>query len=294
MTTDYFNTDNSAPFVTYFKGKITESYGDTPANQAVAAGREEPTFQSATQTRIYWAVQVDDVIQEWDNIPPELITVNWSLGKDWQADESGLVLRHKDDPGDELVEAGKAKPILFREDSGYGTFLSIIRGAKKGYDTKKGAPKVMDGGPKNLDYDFKGLANWFRTNGVTDSRNLDIWVGHSFLFRGLELQFGGNFEASTKPLPVAWLGYSEDVDSPNSSAGGASSAPTQVDPADVAVTLPPDTAPEVVDQLAQLVTVSANHSQFMKNALVVDGVGDNSEVKAAVMDQANGPWSARK
>lgn len=294
MPVDYFNTDDSAPFVSWFAGTVKESYGDTPANQALAAGRDEPTFKGATETRIYWGVTVDEIFQEWENVPPELITVNWKIGSDWYADESGFILRHKDDPGDEAVENEKAKPILFKETSQYGSFLSMVRGARPNYDTRQGAPKVMDGGPKNIAYDLTGLAKWFRANSVYDSRDTRIWIGHRFLFRGLELDYGGNFQASTRPLPVAWLGHDDGVDSPINSAGAGTSEVAQVEPADVAATLPPSTSPELVEQVTALVGSAANFNQFMKNALVLDEVKADEELKTKIMDQSDGPWSVRK
>jgi hypothetical protein len=293
MPVDYFETDDSAPFVTYFAGTVTESYGDTPANQAVAAGRDVPDFDGADKTRIYWSVSVDDILQDWDNVPPESITKNWGIGKDWWADETGLILRHKDDPGDEAVEAGKAKPILFKEDSAYGMLLALIRGARKDWETQGNTPLVLDGGGK-VEYDMRGLAAWFRQNGVYDSRDASIWVGHKFLFRGLGLIYRNTKgKPGATAMPVKWLGYGDVSDSPSSTAAaqGASSAP--LDPADVAGTLPPHTAPELVEQVASLASNATSFNDFRKQALMLPEVKEDEELRNVIMDQSNGPWSVR-
>jgi hypothetical protein len=94
---------------------------------------------------------------------------------------------------------------------------------------------------------------------------------------------------------VAYLGYDPDAaaEAGSGAPGAAGEDQVPIDAGDVANTLPAHTEPGLVDDLAKLVSVSASHTEFMRNALQIEKVKGDDELKKKVMDAEEGPWSVK-
>lgn len=298
MAQDYFETNDSEGDLGDFIGLVTNSIWSNPDIES----KGKADFENSDRYQLYWFVKVLDILQEDYDDDTEDTVVTMSIGKDWGPEGDGDEIRHKDDPGDEAVEAGKAKPILFsgapRRGSVYGKFLTLTRGANDNYYTSEGEAEVLDGG-EEVDFDLVGVRNYFRKLGITDPRKASIWNNNVFRFRGLGLKYNRDQKPRLKALPVAWLGTLEDYEAKtgivvgtgtdgNVKVGGTAEAEN------VAATLPSDTEPATVETLTQLVNSSSSHTEFMKNALKLPEVRGNQPITDAIMNEGEGPWSAKK
>lgn len=295
MPTDYLDPDDSSGLLGHFTGTVVGSVWSTP--RAESNGKAKGP--NADKLKEFWTVRVDEILQDdYDGADVPQVTVNWGVGTGWDVvGDDDFNIRHEDDPGDEAVESEKAKPIRIKGNSGLGKFLGLITGSRPNYNTEMGAPKVMDGGDEDVEYDLTGCAEYLRANDLTDSRDSRIWLGTQFEFRGLGQKWRNmDGEPWMTPLPTRFLGVDKDV------AGGVidgdySPEPavtlSAVDAADVAPLLPSDTPPATVEAVTALVNTSKTFNRFMKDALLLDDVAAGTPVGDAVMDETNGPWSAR-
>lgn len=292
------DTDDSQQLLGWFAGTVLDSIWSS--SRVESEGKY--SGDGADNTKLYWHVRVDDVYQEYDKMVPPTMTVSMGIGEKWHWDpEYRNLVRHEDDPGDEAVEAGKAKPILFKGSSLYGKFLGLCTGKYESYYTQTPIDplvddvRVLDDGPP-IEYDLTGVSANFRERGITaDSRDSSLWVGQRFLFRGtgfIYRQTKGT--PSFRATPVAWLGYDPTAsDSALSSTESASPAGPVVSPEEVALALPEGTPDGVIATVTQLVNSSTSHTEFMKKALKLDEVKGDADIKAKIMDAASGPWAVK-
>jgi hypothetical protein len=299
MPVDYFDTDDSQGLLGHFVGTVVDSFYSN--DLAVSEGKA--IYDGNDKTKLYWHVRVDDVLQEdYSGVVPETVTMSFGLGDKWWANEAGDQVRHEDDPGDDAVERGEAKPILFRTNSNFGKFLGLITGKNDAYRGDFGEAVALDGGDSDVNYDFSNLPSYMRRNKLTDTRESKIWQGLRFEFRGLGIKYRSTQgDPRMRALPVRYLG-TDTTDagvavSPDSSAEASTPRSGPVTAETVSKLLPSDTPPDLVESITTLVSTSASHTEFMRNALMLDGVkGDeeiNKVVKAAVMSEHEGPWAAR-
>lgn len=293
--TDYLDPDESSGLLGHFAGTVVGSVWST----ARAESNGKAKGPNADKLKEFWTVRVDEILQDdYDGADVPTMSISWGVGSGWDVvGDDEFNIRHEDDPGDEAVEAGKAKPVRIKGNSGLGKFLGLITGSRKTYATEMGEPKVMDGGPEDVEYDLTGCADYLRANDLTDSRDCRIWLGTQFEFRGLgEVYRNMDGQPWMTAHPTRFLGVDKDV------AGGVIegdyspepvSTPSAVDAGDVAALLPSDTSPELVESVTALVNTSKTFNRFMKDALLLDGVDAGDAVGDAVMDETNGPWSAR-
>lgn len=290
----------------YFIGTVRNSFWSTPA--AESEGKASGDW--AMTTRLYWSVDVDDVLQDVDDAP-ENITVSLTIGKGWYADEAGRHVRHEDAPTDEeiIAAAGKLKPKRFSPSSLFGQVLGNIQGSRTGYSAKGGV-RVLDGGP-DLEINLSDLGKWFRDHGLRDSRDASIFNGCQFMFRGVGFVYDSD---NPKPdadlfmtvVPVALCG----VPSGDTAGNGAGTNPVSVSPGPVAspTTGVPASAPTTpqggflaslkaagadeatLTVLAKLSTAASSHAEFAGNALLLPAVKDNEALKAAVATDP-GSWN---
>lgn len=295
VTTDYFDTDDKQQLLGWFQGTVLDSFWSTDRVQS----QGKSTYEGADITKLYWHVRVDDVLQEYDKMVPPTMTVSFGLGDKWFQDpDHPDYVRHEDDPGEEAIEKEGKKPILFKGSSLYGKFVGLCNGKYYSFHTQTpidplvGEPVVLDDGPEP-EYDLAGVRGNFSQRGVTaDPRTASIWIGMQFLFRGLGFPYRQTKGTpGFRATPVAFLGY--DADASDSAPSGSEQAGEPIDPQVVAGTLPAHTEPALVDDLAKLVGSATSHTEFMKMALKMDNVKGDPEIKAAVMNSVDGPWSAK-
>ena len=296
MAQDYFETNDSDGDLGHFVGLVDNSIWSNPDIES----KGKADFENSDRYQLYWYTKVLDILQEDFDDDTEDVTVTMSIGKDWLPEGDGDDIRHKDDPGDDAVERGEAKPILFsgapRRGSVYGKYLTLTRGANDNYYTSEGEAEILDGGDE-IEIDLVGIRNYFRKQGITDPRKASIWNGHVFLFRGLGLKYNRDQKPRLKALPVKWLGTLEDYEAQTGvsvkTEGGVTKVGGTAEAENVATTLPTDTAPEVVEMLTQVVNSSSSHTEFMKTALKLPEVRGNEDLTSAIMNEAEGPWSAK-
>jgi hypothetical protein len=203
-----------------------------------------------------------------------------------------LLVTHEDDTPDKLKG--------FKSSTRYGQLLGLIMGAEDEY---RDVDKTDDFGP--IDYDFKGAAAYIKSTGKS-SRDATVWQGTSWVFRGVAtiMRRQGTSEARLlrdarlRIVPVMFLGANGEVQDKGSSRGQAAvaSTPNSTAPISaeaVADTLPPGTDPALVENLVRLLGVSSSHTEFMRNAVGLEGVKGDNDVTARVMDEADGPWSVK-
>jgi hypothetical protein len=265
-----WGTREAGGLLGHFIGRVKKSEWDTNAR-----------FKGdGKNTLLFWEVEVRDILQEsFDKVPPEEITVGIGIGSGWNADVDGYTVEFQDDP---TVEE-------FVNNSLYGKIVNLVAGET---DTYPGA-NVMDGGPE-LEVAFGGVGEYMAQHGHDDPRDARIWEGMIFEFRGVGFKYRNQDEMRMKPVPARFIGVGEgdglDSDGPSEPAEAVQEATrTDTTQAWVEAGASDDTA----GTLAQLVRTSGSHSAFARNALVLDDVKSDDKLKAAVMDEANGPWSAR-
>lgn len=298
MPYDMMDTDDSQQLLGWFAGTVLESIWSS--SRVESEGKY--SGDGADTTKLYWHTRIDDVFQEYDKMVPPTMTISMGIGEKWHWDpENKHLVRHEDDPGDEAIEAGRGKPILFKGSSLYGKFLGLCTGKYDSYYTQTPIDPlvddlvVLDDGPP-LEYDMTGVAANFRERGIeADSRDASLWVGQRFLFRGTGFVYRQT--KGTPPFratPFAWLGYDPNAsDSAVSSPENASTGGVTVVPAQVALALPEGTSDDVVATVTQLVNSASSHTQFMRNALKLDEIKGDADIKAKVMDADAGPWAVK-
>jgi hypothetical protein len=282
MPTNYMDTDDSAPLLGHFIGQTNLSFWSTPDEES----KGKADYENSDQYKLYWNVNVLDILQDYSGEDVKSVNLSFGIGKDWMplaADPNQI--RHKDDPGDEAVEAGDAKPILFRTTSGLGTLLALISGKLKTWETDEPAVVMDEGGP--LDVNMRQLGRHFNDNEIYDSRDCTIWEGLIFEYRGIGLKYGQR-KPRMSPKPVRWLPeFSGATDlSKLSEARDTGAAPDTQTWVEAGAD---DATAATLEALAQR---SKSHAAFAKNAALLPAVKDNETLMAAVMDETNGNWGA--
>lgn len=298
LSTDYMDTDDSQQLLGWFEGTVLDSYWSTSRIES----QGKATFDGADTYKLFWHVRIDDVLQEYDKMVPPTMSVSMGVGEKWIQDpDNKNIVRHEDDPGDEAVEAGRAKPIRFKGGSMLGKFVGLCTGKYDSWYTQTPVdglvdePVVLDDGP-GLEYDLAGVRGNFSQRGiVADPRDASIWTGMRFLFRGVGFVYRST--KGTPPFratPFAFLGHDPDAheDSPSSTEAASPAGPV-VDSSDVALALPEGTEPELVERLTELVNTSDTHTSFMRAALKLPEVKGDAAIKAKVMDVDAGPWAVK-
>lgn len=280
------DTDDRTNLLGRFIGQVNLPFWSTPEEETKNA-ENQADYKGADQYKLYWNVNVLDILQDYDGEDVKSINTSFGIGKDWypMADAPNCI-RHKDDPGDAAVESGEARPILFRASSGLGQFLGLITGKNRTWETDDGPAVVMDdGGP--LDVNLLPLGKFFRENEIYDSRDADIWKGLIFEFRGLGMKYGDR-KPRMRPFPVRWLPSFDgatDLSKLSQRSTGASGA-SDYDWTQHGAT------PATATTLNQLAGRSTSHAQFAKDAALLPAVKDNDDLMAAVMDESNGNWGS--
>lgn len=292
------DVDDSQQLLGWFEGTVIDPLWSN--SRAQSEGKY--TGDGADTIKAYWHVSVDKVHQDYDKMAPPTTTVSFGIGEKWHVDpENPNVVRHEDDPGEAAIEAGDGKPILIKGSSVFGKVVGLSTGKYESYFTQTAVDPmvrdlvVLDDGPP-VEYEMYGVADAMRARGITtDSRDISIWRGARFLFRGVGIPYR-NTQGTPRfqVLPFAFLGFDEDVASgAESSSAGLAGRPVSIDPADVANLCAADTPAEAVEELAKLLSTSNTHTEFMRAALrIVNGQKLGEDVKAAVMNE-DGLWALR-
>lgn len=298
MAQDYFETNDSDGELGDFIGLVEDSIW----SNAEIESKGKADYDGADRYQLYWNVTPLQILQDDFDDDVDSATVTMGIGKDWYPEGDGDDIRHKDDPGDALVDARKAKPILFngslRKGSVYGKYLALTRGAVDCYENDRGEAEVLDGGDE-VEYDLTPVRRKFKSQGVIDPRKASIWKGHVFRFRGLGLKYRDDQKPRLKALPVAYLGTLEEWEknSGNTVVRNESGAVDRVggtaEAIDVAKTLHPDTDPTIVETITDLVNNASSHTEFVKTALKLPEVKDDAVLTTVLMDEIHGPWSAK-
>lgn len=297
MAVDYFNTNDSDGDLGHYIGLVEDSIWSNPDIES----KGKADFDGADRYQLYWNVKVLDILQEDFEDDVDYNTVTMSIGKGWFPEDNKVDIRHEDDPGDDAVERGEAKPIFFsgatRRGSVYGKYLALTRGASEAFETSEGEAEVLDGGDE-VEYDLTGILRYMRKNGITDPRNASVWEGHVFLFRGLGLKYNRDQKPRLKALPTKWLGTLEQYEKNEGvtverSEGGNVKASGTAAPETVASILGAGVSAEAVEAITDAVNKASTHTEFARIALVLPEVRANESLTPLIMDEENGPWSAR-
>lgn len=290
---DPFDPDESQQLLGHYRGTVLESFWSTDRVQS----KGKANYDGADTTKLFWLTSIDEVLQYgYNKLVPEANTIKFGVGEKWIPNEDGTRIEHEDAASDEEIAAGNAKPVPFGGGSLYGKFLGLVNNKYTSYftdspvDPMVDEPKVLDDGPEP-EYQLYGARAKLQQLGRNDPREAGIWVGFQWEFRGLGFWYRSTKRPGFGVVPVTYVGFNEDT--PSVAPGAPEQAGSVVDAADVAARLPGDTEPGLVEQLAKLVSVSASHTEFMKQALVITEVKGDDAIKAAVMDSENGPWATK-
>lgn len=291
---DYFDTDDRQTLLGWFNGTVLDSYWSTDRVET----KGKANYDGSDETKLFWLVQIDEVLQEYDKVVAPSLSLNMGLGKGWYPNEDGTRVEHEDAAPDEEVEAGNAKPIVFKGGSMYGKFLGLVNGKYESYytgtpvDPMVEEPKVLDDGPEPMYQLWEARADLAK-HGLGDPRDASIWRGTRWEFRGLGFMYRQTKVPGFKAVPVTYLGYTDPSQLNQEGAGEPVSGGRDVDPQEVSLTLPAGTEPALVERLTKTLSASSSHTEFMKEALKLEEVKTNPEVKSAVMNAENGPWGLK-
>lgn len=286
-----FDNDDSSGFLLDFSHTVIESFWSSPADEAPDG--KSVDWEGAEKVRLYWLVRVDEVYQDYDGDVPETQSLNMSTGTGWWQDPNDeTIVRNEDDTED--------KEKSFKSSSFYGQVIGLIIGKQDKY---KGAKITVKDGGEDVDYDMTGALKYLVDNDIADPRDATIWVGTQWRNRGLAFDYSrgkkdddDEREVRARSVPTAFLGVDEEV-----AGGRRTPAPptdtvvTNVTTNTIIATIPTQDpiSEDQADELLKLVLTSANHSQFMRSALMLEWVKEDDVVKGAVMDKAHGPWSLK-
>lgn len=280
-TVNLLDTDDSTGLLGHFIGTVQTSFWSTP--MAETDGKE--TADWAQDTRLYWEVSIDDALQEdYGGTIPESLTLSFTCGKGWFADESGREIRHEDDASDAEIEAGTAKPKMIRGDSVYGKLIALCIGKINTWTQMN----VMDSGPE-LEVDLVDVGKFLSEHRTPDPRDAKIWEGIQFEFRGLGRPWtnkkGETVEARMKALPVRMLGAKDVANKSEETTIADSESATVVRWRDAGA----DDA--TVATLAALANAASSHTEFMKNAALLPAVKSNEALLKVIEASTDGPWT---
>lgn len=286
-----FDNDDSSGFLLDYSHTVIESFWSSPADEAPDG--KSVDWEGAEKVRLYWLVRVDEVYQDYDGEVPETQSLNMSTGTGWWQDPNDeTIVRHEDDTED--------KEKSFKSSSFYGQVIGLIIGKQDKY---KGAKITVKDGGEDVDYDMTGALKYLVDNDIADPRDATIWVGTQWRNRGLAFDYSrgkkdddDEREVRARSVPTAFLGVDEEIAQGRSApASTTDTVVTNVTTNTIIATIPTQDpiSEDQADELIQLLTTSANHSQFMRSALMLDWVKEDDVIKGAVMDKAAGPWSLK-
>lgn len=258
-----WDTDESTGLLGHFVGLVRSSVWTTDSQ------RQDPN-----KPFLKWDVQVLDVLQEnFQGKVPEEMPVTISIGNGWTEDEDGETVEHKD--GLEMFKASSA----------YGKVIGLVAGKASDYGSNA---EAMDGDGKIV-ADLSGVAKHMQTNGFDDPRVASIWDGLTFEFRGIGFRYRGSKEEPFQNvLPVRLMDGS--TPEPAAKSTGKASAKAAKDPVDTVPTWAGAGADDdTANTLNDLANSAKNHSEFAKNALLLETVKGSDSLRDAVMDSTNFP-----
>lgn len=295
----YWDDDTRQQRLADVEVTVLQSFWSTPRIES----KGKAQFDGADKVQLYWNCRIDEVYQDYDKALPEQFGVQISPGEGWIADEHGVMVSHKDDPSEELLQAGKAKPIQFKGSSFMGKWLGLCSGKYSSWYTRTNVdpmtrePIVLDDGDE-VEYDL-GSVRSVLARRKANPRDAGIWVGMKFRLRGLGFYYR-NTEGTpgVKVMPTAFLGLDEAVvadyvpGSAGSDGSGAITTGLVAHPELVSETLPGASA-ELVETITELVSKATSHPEFMRGALQVEEIRTTPDLKAAIMNASEGPWSKK-
>jgi len=261
-----WDTDESTGLLGHFVGRVNSSIWTTDSQ------RDDPN-----KPFLQWDVQVQDVLQEnFQGKVPETVTINVSIGNGWVEDESGESVEHKD--GLEMFKASSA----------YGKIVGIVAGKASDYGSNA---EPMDGDGKIV-ADLSGVAKHMQEHGFDDPRISSIWDGLTFEFRGIGFRYRQKpGQPANDPfqlvLPVRLVDGSESAAATTKRGTGTKAAKEAVDTVGTWTTNGADD--DTANTLNDLANSAKNHSEFAKNALLLDTVKESDTLRDAVMDSTNFP-----
>jgi hypothetical protein len=265
---DYWDNpvDDSSGLLGHFVGKILDPFWSNIASES----QGKVSGQGSDQTQLFLNNEVVDIMQEdFGGTVPETLTISLGIGKKWWVDpENDDVVDHEDQ-----VE-GSDKQLKFHASSAYGKVLALIAGRDP--EETLGEYKVLDGGG-DVEFDFSGLKEYFRKNGIKDARNAKMWEGVIFEYRGLGFVYR-NLEGPLrmKPFPVKFLGVGE-ID-------GNKATTTTAPKAEEHGVVWPDATPAQSKTLNKLMASSKSQEEFVGNASMLDFVSKSDVLTAAISD----------
>lgn len=263
-----WETDDSTGLLGHYIGTIESSVWTTDSQRA-----------DPNKPFLSWHTTVHDVLQDnFEGTVPESIIVNVSIGNGWTEDEDGLTVEHKDN-----LE-------MFKASSAYGKIIGLVSGKASDY----GSQAVVKDGDGDYKVDFRGLGKYMADKGFDDPRSSNIWEGLTFEFRGIGFKFRGQSddEVYQLSLPVRFLanGYEGAVTKTASTPKASKAAAKQKEAVDTVPTWQGAGADDDLSNvLNDLVNSAASHTEFARNALLLDGVKENDTLRDAVMDTGNYP-----
>jgi hypothetical protein len=259
-----WETDDSTGLLGHFIGTITSSIWTT-----------DSTRQDPNKPFLQWDVEVVDVLQEnYTGKVPDDLTINVSIGNGWTEDEEGQTVEHKDG-----LES-------FKGSTSYGKIISLVAGKVNDY----GSNAVPMDGDGKVTADLSGVAKHMQANGFDDPRVASIWTGLTLEFRGIGFKYRGSTDDPFQNiLPVGLAGVDDDH-KPAAKATKAAAKAAPKEPADtVGVWAGAGADDDTANTLNDLANSAKNHSEFAKNALLLDVVKESDQLRDAVMDSANFP-----
>lgn len=263
-----WDTDESTGLLGHFIGRVDKSIWTTDSK------REDPN-----KPFLQWDVTLLDALQEnFQGKVPEEVVINVSIGNNWTEDEDGVTVEHK-----EGLE-------MFKASSSYGKIIGIVAGKADDYGSNA---EVMDGDGK-LVIDLSGVAKHMQTNGYDDPRVATIWNGLVFEFRGIGFRYrGSKGDPFQNVLPVRLVDSEEsgpNVAAPKNSGGKKAATKAAAEPVDTVGTWSGAGADDdTANTLNDLANSSKSHSEFAKNALLLDAVKESDGLRDAVMNSDNFP-----
>lgn len=224
---DTLDTGDDFTPLGYFYGTIKESFWSTP--MAESDGKQ--TEEWAQKTRLYWLVEVEDILQPEFEGDVTDTTLAFGVGKAWEFDESGRYAIHPDQPPTEDIIARRAKNKVFSPSCMYGMILDMSTGKIASYDGASNVKelRVLDGGPP-IEYDMAALGVYLRSVGKVNARDASIWKGLKFLFRGAGFVYRNTEDPDNvrmTTVPVALCGVPDaPAQAPQAPAQASTPAPT--------------------------------------------------------------------
>jgi hypothetical protein len=281
MTDDLYKGDDSSGLLTHFIGRVKTGFWSNLF--AETQGKASQDF--AHNTMLFWQTDVLDILQanyESSGTPVESILVNYGIGNGWRQsiDEPALV-EHDDD-----TESFKKK---FHGNTALMRFVYLISGQNSEYE----GAVVLDGDGDLPAVDLRGVQDIHRQHKVTSLRDATVWDGLIFEFRGVGFPSKQNPKpANPKPVPVRYMGYSEDgvVDLSKISGVVSTRNPTEARSSGLGTLTPEQTEPwtaagaepATVSTLTKLWAGSKDLDAFTRNAMMLPAVKDNDALTAAV------------